>query len=180
MSEQQTSAVMQISIDSVQHIKRIRAADSGKVTSLSDSIQQLGLLNPITVRPDYRLIAGLHRLEACKRLGWKSISAIVIDYAATNDDETAELYAELAEMDENLIRNDLTELHQGIQHARRKVIYETLHPTAKAGTAQGIGLNKAVGNNVAENISVTSYATDAASASRRSRGSRRLVVIRNR
>lgn len=39
---------------------------------------------------------------------------------------------------------------------RRKEIYETLHPETKAGTAQAIGMNKAVGNNVAEKFSATS------------------------
>ena len=41
-----------------------------------------GLLNPITVRVDgkgYRLIAGYHRLEACKAIGWLEIDACVVD-----------------------------------------------------------------------------------------------------
>ncbi|MBK8752939.1 MAG: hypothetical protein IPL99_15495 [Candidatus Competibacteraceae bacterium] len=56
--------------------------------------------------------------------------------------------------------NDLTELHQGIQHARRKVIYETLHPEAKHG---GDRKSEAIKNQV-ENISTCSYSADAASA----------------
>ena len=126
------NSVAEIAIDSIRVIKRIRPADSAKVLSLADSIKQLGLMNPISVRPDYQLIAGLHRLEACKKLGWTTIPAIIHDYSATNDGATAELLAELAEIDENLIRNDLTELQQGIQHARRKRIYEALHPETKA------------------------------------------------
>ena len=86
---------------------------------------------------------------------WPFSSAV-----AANDDATAELLAELAEIDENLIRNDLTELQQGIQHARRKRIYEALHPETKAG---GDRKSEAVKNQT-ENISVSSYAADAATA----------------
>lgn len=101
------------------------------------------------------------RLEACKQLGWKTIPAIVLDYSAANDDATAELLAELAEIDENLKRNDLTELQQGIQHAQRKRIYEALHPEAKAAIGAEL-VNKRW--NTADNLSVVSYAADAATA----------------
>ena len=105
-----------------------------------------------------------HRLEACKQLGWKTITAIVLDYSAANDDATAELLAELAEIDENLKRNDLTELQQGIQHAQRKRIYEALHPEAKAGGDHG---NQYTGGKQrqTDNLSTCkSYAADAATA----------------
>lgn len=52
-----------------------------------------------------------------------------------------------------------------IHHARRKRIYEQLHPEVKAGTAGAIASNKAQGKGDAtENISVASYATDASAA----------------
>ena len=155
--------VAEVSIDAIQVIDRLRASDSGKVASLADSIKKLGLMNPISIRPDNRLIAGLHRLEACKLLGWSTIPAIIQDYHAIHAADVAELYAELAEIDENLIRNDLTELQQGLQHARRKAVYEKLHPEAKAGVAQAKGMNTALGN-VADKLSATSYAADAANA----------------
>lgn len=156
-------SVAEVSIDAIQVIDRLRASDSGKVASLADSIKKLGLMNPISIRPDNRLIAGLHRLEACKLLGWSTIPAIIQDYHAIHAADVAELYVELAEIDENLIRNDLTELQQGLQHARRKAIYEKLHPEAKAGVAQAKGMNTALGN-VADKLSATSYAADAANA----------------
>lgn len=154
------NSVAEIAIDSIRAVKRIRSADSAKVSSLADSIKQLGLMNPISVRSDYRLIAGLHRLEACKQLGWTTIPAIVLDYSAANDDATAELLAELAEIDENLKRNDLTELQQGIQHAQRKRIYEKLHPET---AVPGRGKNQYVPT---DNLSVgiPTYAADAATA----------------
>lgn len=51
------------------------------IIELRDSINHIGLLQPIIVRPlingRYRLIAGRRRLEACKLLGWETIPAII-------------------------------------------------------------------------------------------------------
>ncbi len=46
------------------------------------TIESRGFLQPVIVAQDvqggrYRLLAGRVRLEACKRLGWKTIPAIV-------------------------------------------------------------------------------------------------------
>lgn len=98
------------------------------IEPLALSIKEIGLINPITITGDYRLIAGLHRLEACKLLGWKKIPAIVTNLEG--------LKAELAEIDENLIRNDLTVLERGEEYKRRKEIYETLYPEAKAYSSE--------------------------------------------
>jgi ParB family transcriptional regulator, chromosome partitioning protein len=38
---------------------------------------------------------------------------------------------------------------------RRKAIYEELHPETKAGVAQSIGMNKAIGRDVTDNLSAT-------------------------
>ncbi len=58
------------------------------------------------------MIAGLHRLEAAKLLGWETIEA--------QEFEGDAVAAELAEIDENLMRNDLTVLEQGEHLARRQ------------------------------------------------------------
>ena len=91
--------------------KRRRSADRGKVDDLAASIVEIGLINPITVTPDHRLIAGLHRLEAMRVLGWPAVPAIVQDLDP--------LDAELTEIDENLIRADLSVLERG-EHLRRR------------------------------------------------------------
>jgi ParB family chromosome partitioning protein len=98
------------------------------IQSLADSIKEIGLINPIFITTNYRLIAGLHRLEACKLLGWKEIPAIITDLKG--------LRAELAEIDENLIRNDLTVLERAEELKRRKKIYETLYPETMAYSSE--------------------------------------------
>jgi len=115
---------MKINIDEIKIIDRKRNA--GDITQLSASINEIGLLQPITVTSDFRLIAGLHRLTACKHLGWQEIEVNVVDY-------DSEILSELAEIDENLIRNELTQFDKSIQTSRRKEIYEILHPETKHG-----------------------------------------------
>jgi len=115
---------MKINIDEIKIIDRKR--NVGDIIQLSESINEVGLLQPITVTSDFRLIAGLHRLTACKHLGWKEIEANVVDY-------NSEILSELAEIDENLIRNELTQFDKSIQTSRRKEIYEILHPKTKHG-----------------------------------------------
>lgn len=111
-----------------------RKIDEKKVLELSESIKQLGLLNPITINKDNTLIAGNHRIEACKLLGWDEIEVNIIDLSG--------LLAELAEIDENLIRNELHWLEIDKQLARRKVIFEELNPETKKGIAGAIGKHK--------------------------------------
>ena len=106
-----------------------RVTDQNKIKELADSIKELGLLNPITVNEDGTLIAGMHRLEACKLLGYDEIKVNKINLNA--------LLAELAEIDENLVRNELHWLEQDKQLRRRKAIYEQLHPGTSHGVAGG-------------------------------------------
>lgn len=95
------------------------------VKALADSIREVGLINPITITAERVLVAGLHRLEATKMLGWKEIEATVLGV----DD----LLASLAEIDENLVHNELTMLERFEALKRRKEIYEALHPETKRG-----------------------------------------------
>ena len=118
MSEIQTAnnmSVRELRLDKITVGTRKRALDMAKVEAMADSIQQNGLLQPIVVNADYRLIAGYHRIEACETLGWTEIPVIVLDI----DD----LQAKLAEIDENLIRNELSVLEEG-EHlvARNEIV----------------------------------------------------------
>ena len=49
------------------------------ISPLAASIHEIGLLNPITVTAENVLIAGLHRLEACKFLKHEFIAVTVLD-----------------------------------------------------------------------------------------------------
>ena len=112
-----------IPIASIRIENRMRPLDSEKVAQLAASIAELGLLQPIGIRPDGTLVYGYHRLEACKQLGWTEIPAVVVDGDARR--------AELAEISENLIRSELTLLERAEHLARMRAIYEQLYPNAR-------------------------------------------------
>ena len=70
--------------------------DLGDIAGLARSISGVGLLHPVFITPDGRLISGERRLEACKRLGWTEIPVRVVDLADVVR----------GEHDENLVRKD--------------------------------------------------------------------------
>lgn len=120
---------MKVPVESIQINAGRRDADRQHVAELAESIGELGLLNPITIDKGHTLIAGLHRLEAAKLLGWTEIDCTVTSLEG--------LQAELAEIDENMMRHNLDYLEEGEQLARRKEIYETLHPETRQGKRNG-------------------------------------------
>ena len=78
----EAAAISEINIDEIlPTIVKLRPLDEKIVVELMDSIRSNGLLQPITVKTvgekRYRLVFGSHRLEAVRRLGWKTIPAIV-------------------------------------------------------------------------------------------------------
>jgi ParB-like chromosome segregation protein Spo0J len=81
-----------------------RLVSEAQVADLMDSITRLGLLQPPVVSTAHRLVAGRHRLEAVKRLGWATVPVVVV--------ELSDLQARLASVDENLVRNDLSRLER--------------------------------------------------------------------
>ena len=53
--------------------------DLGDIDGLAANIDELGLLQPIPIRPDGTLIAGVRRLRAAQLLGWTKIPVHVVD-----------------------------------------------------------------------------------------------------
>ena len=120
---------MMIKISEIRVNPNRRKPDPESVQSLAKSITALTLLNPITIDQNHELIAGLHRLEAAKLLGWEEIPCNVCDLDG--------LQKELAEIDENIVRRTLDYMEECTQLARRKVIYEALQPETKQGQRNG-------------------------------------------
>jgi len=62
-------------------VKKRKTLCSESVEQIAESIIDIGQKTPIQVRYDgsrYVLIEGLHRLEACKALGERSIASYVV------------------------------------------------------------------------------------------------------
>jgi ParB family transcriptional regulator, chromosome partitioning protein len=115
---------------------RMRGLSEAQVQTLILSVAGIGLLNPVTVyrrttvlsgvaEEAFGLIAGAHRLEACRRLGWKTIPANVV--------ELKHLEREIAQCDENLCGTRLTPSERAMFTWRRKLAYEGLHPETRNG-----------------------------------------------
>jgi N6-adenosine-specific RNA methylase IME4 len=85
------------------------------VAELKDSIARIGLLQPLVLAEDNTLIAGRHRLVACKQLGWDKVPAVRVSLA--------DMDRRLAEIDENLIRNELTALERAEHLAERQKLF---------------------------------------------------------
>lgn len=120
----------ELPIDQIYAREDARPIDEATVGGLVDSIGTVGLINPIRVRlveDQWEVVAGHHRLAACKRLGLVEITADVI--------EADDLHAELAMIDENLCRAELSPAIRAVWTARRKAIYLEMHPETGHGKA---------------------------------------------
>lgn len=126
--------IRELPIDQIDARSDARQIDEATVGGLVDSIGTVGLINPIRVRAvgdRWEVIAGHHRLTACKRLGLAEITCDII--------ESDDLHAELAMIDENLCRAELSPADRAAQTARRKAIYLELHPeTGRGGDRKSI------------------------------------------
>jgi ParB family chromosome partitioning protein len=113
--------VVELTLDVIDVRERLRAVDPLLSEALARSIEARGLLSPIEVRASetpgrYDLIAGAHRLYAVALLQWKTISAFV---RVPADD----LESRLIEIEENLVRHELTELDRATFLKEWKDIY---------------------------------------------------------
>lgn len=94
---------MPLAIDDIEIPDGRRQAKPDVVRKLAESIEKIGLQHPVTVRRKgerYVLVAGLHRIEAFRRLKREHIPALITSFTNTN--------ARLWEIAENLHRAELT------------------------------------------------------------------------
>lgn len=96
------------------HIGARRREKVGSLASLKVSLERVGQIHPITVRPNgdgFDLVAGQRRLRAAEAIGWKKIRARVGKFT---DEQLREI-----ELDENQIRLDLGEFEAGKARLRQ-------------------------------------------------------------
>jgi len=143
--------IQQIALDLIFTRKDARKLDDAAVRGLVSSIGEVGIINPLRVRPVIRHVAGVetdafevtagaHRLKAARKIGLETVPCIVAD-----DDD---LHAELAMIDENLMRTEMGTGDRNAAFARRRAIYLEIHPETEAGAIRAAAMNAALGNNV--------------------------------
>jgi ParB family chromosome partitioning protein len=113
-SAEPVGELKQIDVDAVvpNEFQPRRRFDEQALVALTDSVRELGVLQPILVRPDgsglYELIAGERRWRAARRAGLPSIPAIV---KSTEDQGSLE-----QAIVENLHREDLTAIEEAFAY----------------------------------------------------------------
>ena len=122
---------MIIKIDDIKVSQRLRELDDTKVYDLMESIQLVGLLHPIVIDSDNKLLAGNHRLEAYRILGRDTIECKKVNLS--------ELENELVQIDENLILNQLSILEMSEHLIRREEILTKLGKRATVRDNQYAG-----------------------------------------
>lgn len=114
-----------IPLSEIAVVDRIRPIDQESAKAIAESIRQVGLLSPITVRSTpnanngatpYTLVMGGHRLAAHVICGLETIEAYVTDVAGNE--------AQLAEIHENFFRRSLSHLERASHVCRMREIWE--------------------------------------------------------
>jgi N6-adenosine-specific RNA methylase IME4/ParB-like chromosome segregation protein Spo0J len=149
---------------------RMRALRPEMVAEIAESIQARGLLQPIVVRPrghnSFWLVAGWHRLEAARELGLDSVHADIRDGLDADA-------AQLAEIDENLVRADLSPAERALHVGKRKDLYEKLHPEIKHGGDR----KSAKAKSKSQNENLKAFVVDAAKKTGKGRSSDELDAL---
>jgi ParB-like chromosome segregation protein Spo0J len=109
--------ILDLALDRIRMGLRHRR-DMGDLQVLADSMNAVGLLQPIGVTADFALVFGERRLRAARILGWSTIPARIVDVPSIVAGEFAE----------NEIRKDFTP-------SERVAIAETIR--AQIGSRQG-------------------------------------------
>lgn len=128
------STVTAVQVDVVQVQGRYRR-NLGDLDSLAQSIADIGLLNPITVTSDFRLVAGERRLEAHKLLGLAEIECHVVHSIIDARDLL------VAERDENTQRlemapSEAAQLGMAIEALEKPAALERQKATRLAGRSE--------------------------------------------
>ena len=150
--------VLPIDLAAIHIPPRLRTLNPDTVGALARSISAIGLQHPIIARkhPDdpglLILVAGAHRLEAVRDLGWPRIETLIVD--------GPEEEISLIEIDENLIRKDLTPLDRARFLTRRKAIYAKLNRASDRGGDRRSA--NSTGDRSGRLTASTSWAEDAA------------------
>lgn len=120
--------VVRVALDLIDASERLREVSEAHAVVMAASMAERGQRTPIEIvrRGDrFRLVFGAHRYRGAEINGWAEIEAFIV--------EAGDAEVRLREIDENLIRHELTALDRARFLAERKRIYEALNPGSKRG-----------------------------------------------
>lgn len=127
-------SVVRIKIDRIDASERLREISEAHAQVIAASMlehektggrRQLQPVELVQRGDGYRLVFGAHRLRAHQLNGWDEIDAEIVTLTDAG--------LRLREIDENLIRHELTALDRARFLSERKRLFEALNPAAKRG-----------------------------------------------
>lgn len=157
-------SVVRVKIDQIDASERLREISEAHAQVIAASMlehesaggrRQLQPIELVQRGDGYRLVFGAHRLRAHQINRWDEIDAEIVTLTDAG--------LRLREIDENLIRHELTALDRARFLAERKRLYEAVHPETKNGSNQhtrgsAIMANPSFGDDIAEKTGL-SYRT---------------------
>ena len=128
--------------------ERIRK-EFGDLKELANSIREVGLIQPIVLTREHKLVAGERRLRALKELG---VTALIHAKTFIYNDEVDELKLKAAEIEENVKRKNLSWQEEILAKKKLLDILQSIHGVASSSrptreeslgiTSAGFGINK--------------------------------------
>jgi ParB-like chromosome segregation protein Spo0J len=108
----------------------MREINENEVIKMMDSINQVGLLSPLGIDGDNNVIYGRHRLEALIRLGFTNVPCVIVK-SEKPEQITKEEFIKLLQIEENLVRFELTPIEKAKAIKDKKEILEKIHGSTK-------------------------------------------------
>src|SRR3954468_4190984 len=87
------SGELRLALDAIRLRENVRDLDEAHVDTLAQSIALRGVLVPLIVRPvddGHELVAGYHRIAACRKLGLTDVPVVVRKHESSSADGAAE------------------------------------------------------------------------------------------
>jgi DNA modification methylase len=132
-----------LNIDEILVEDRVRR-EMGDLDELCNSIKSVGLIQPIVINRENKLIAGERRLRALRKL---SITELVHEIHYVFNDELDPLRLKSMEIEENVKRKSLSWQEEILAKKRLLEILQEIHGVARSGNpgsseSTGFGVNK--------------------------------------
>lgn len=127
-----------VPIESVMVAERLRKTNAATVDYIANSFEVVGQLQPVIVQREAGrlvLLAGAHRLEAAKKVGWHDIEVKEIDLSRYSK-RMAEIIVQIVEVDENLGRADLDQSERVLFMGKRFDLTEQKMRVEREETAE--------------------------------------------
>jgi hypothetical protein len=119
---------MKISIKEIR-VGREKSRSNENIEKLSESMEEIGQVEPIILNARNEIISGFRRFNAAKALGWTKIEAAYFEKTAVDE--------ELASIDANLMSLPLGDVDHDMALARRKKLYIQKHPNTAQHVSKG-------------------------------------------